>query len=855
VLKYKHLDDVLVQNNARVLARAQRLQLQRVPGMMMNGQVPRLLLVDDDKNASPLKDLLERNCAFEVTLASDLQQAEAALAEATYSAALLSLTLSSTTGLGALAVLQAIAPELPVLVLVDADQETHALKAVHQGAADYLIRNQIYPTLLGRSIRHAIEYRQAQDLRQVAEFALKRERDFTSAVIETSGALIAVFDRNGRIVRFNRSCERITGYAASDVIGRELWDLLLEAEVAPARAAFGELTAGGSPNQLENHWVARNGSLHRIAWAHTPLMDTRGEIEFVVGTGIEVTERRRAEEAVRRSESKYRALFEQSRDAIYMTDRDGTILEANGAMRDLLGLPATDLTGANVESFYADPADRAVFQREFLLKRSISDLEVRLRRSDGLVLWCLLSISPRQLPDGNLIGFQGIIHDISDRKRAEQRLVHNAYHDVLTGLPNRALFLDRLERALTRWHRDQAQLFAVLFLDLDRFKVVNDSLGHSAGDELLVAIAGVIGRCIRDEDTVARLGGDEFAVLLNHVEGDTDAALVAERLHSCLEQPIRVGGQNVFVSSSAGIALPQAEHEKAEDMLRNADIAMYRAKSEGPSRHAIYHPNMHSAAVNILELDMDLRVALQEQQFVLHYQPIYTLGNGHLSGFEALLRWNHPRRGLLPPADFLQRAEDTGLIVQIGRWVMREVCAQLGAWNRICGRQRLPFISFNVSSRQLAQADLVGEIAAAIREHNVPRDRLMVELTETSLMQSPESCALTIRKLRELGVRFAIDDFGTGYSSLSYLHRLPISGLKIDRSFITRLEHDSDSSELVATIVSLAHSLGLDAVAEGVETETQFSNLQRLRPKYVQGFYLSFPLDVNAVSNMISTGP
>ena len=820
----------------------------------MIGRAPRLLLVDDDNNATPLKELLERDCAFDVKHATDLNQAEAALSESTYSAALLSLTLSGTTGLGALAVLQAIAPDLPVLVVVDADQETHALKAVHQGAADYLIRTQIYPTLLGRSIRHAIEYRQAQELRQLAEIALKRERDFTSAVIETSGALIVVFDRNGRIVRFNRSCERITGYEAHEVIGREVYGLLVDGEVQPARFAFTELTAGGSSALLENHWVARNGALHRIAWAHTPLMDSRGEVEFVVGTGIEVTERRRAEEAVRRSESKYRALFEQSRDAIYMTDLDGTIVETNGAMRDLLGLTAPDLTGANVESFFADPSDRAIFRREFLLKRSVNDLEVRLRRADGLVLWCLLTISPRQLPDGNLIGFQGIIHDISDRKRAEQRLVHNAYHDVLTGLPNRALFLDRLERALTRWHRDQRNLFAVLFLDLDRFKVVNDSLGHAAGDELLVAIAGIIDRCIRDEDTVARLGGDEFAVLLTRVEGETDAALVAERMHSCLEQPIRVGGQNVFVSCSAGIALPQLEHEKAEDMLRNADIAMYRAKSEGPARHAIYQPNMHSAAVNILELDMDLRVALQEQQFVLHYQPIYTLGNGHLSGFEALLRWNHPRRGLLLPAEFLQRAEDTGLIVQMGRWVMREVCAQLAAWNRVCGPKRLPFISFNVSSRQLAQADLVGEIAAALREHDVPRDRLMLELTETSLMQSPESCALTIRKLRELGVRFAIDDFGTGYSSLSYLHRLPISGLKIDRSFITRLEHGADSSELVATIVSLAHSLGLDAVAEGVETETQFSNLLRLQPKYVQGFYLSLPLDAGAVSNLISTG-
>ncbi|MGH7461559.1 MAG: sensor domain-containing protein, partial [Longimicrobiales bacterium] len=471
-------------------------------------------------------------------------------------------------------------------------------------------------------------------------------------------------------------------------------------------------------------------------------------------------------------------------------------------------------------------------------------------RRDGNTVWCLLSIWPRQLPSGQVIGFQGIIHDITDRKRAEQRLVHNAYHDVLTSLPNRALFLDRLERAMSRWHRDRDELFAVLFLDLDRFKVVNDSLGHSSGDELLVQIAGVIKRCIRDEDTVARMGGDEFAVLLDRVESETDAVLVAERLHTCLEQPLLIGGQNVFISCSVGISLPRTREEKPEELLRNADLAMYRAKADGPARHAVYAPDMHTAAVSILELDMDLRMAMQEQQFLLHYQPIYTLG-GTLSGFEALLRWRHPRRGLLAPTEFLDRAEETGLIVQMGRWVIREVCARLGSWNRIAGAARLPFISCNVSSRQLSQADLVGEVAAALREYNVPRDRLMLELTETSLMQNPESCALTIRRLRDLGVRFCIDDFGTGYSSLSYLHRLPISGLKIDRSFITRLDHGEDSTELVATIVSLAENLGLDAVAEGVETERQYTHLQRLRPRYLQGYYLSHPLEADTVARLI----
>jgi diguanylate cyclase (GGDEF)-like protein/PAS domain S-box-containing protein len=705
--------------------------------------------------------------------------------------------------------------------------------------------------VLARSIKHQIEFRRAQEMRERAELALQRERDFTAAVIERSGALIIVLDRLGRIVRFNHTCERITGYSAEEVQGKLLWEMLVpRAEADTVIEAFGKLISGGSADTNEYYWLARHGSLHRISWSNTILTDSGGAVEFVVATGVEVTERRRAEEALRRSESKYRTLFEQSRDAIYVTDLDGTILETNHAMHELLGYPASDLVGSDLESLLADPAERALFRRERTARKSIADLEVRLRRKDGNTVWCLLSIWPRQLPSGQAIGFQGIVHDITDRKRAEQRLVHNAYHDVLTALPNRALFLDRLERAMSRWHRDANQLFAVLFLDLDRFKVVNDSLGHSSGDELLVQIAGVIKRCIRDEDTVARMGGDEFAVLLERVESETDARLVAERLHTCLEQPLTIGGQSVFISCSVGISLPRSRDEKPEELLRNADLAMYRAKSDGPARHAVYAPDMHTAAVSILELDMDLRMALQEQQFLLHYQPIYTL-DGTLSGFEALLRWRHPRRGLLAPPEFLHRAEETGLIVQIGRVVIREVCAQLGSWNRLCGAARLPFISCNVSSRQLSQADLVGEVAAALREYNVPRDRLILELTETSLMQNPESCALAIRRLRDLGVRFCIDDFGTGYSSLSYLHRLPISGLKIDRSFITRLDRSEDSTELVATIVSLAENLGLEAVAEGVETEGQYTHLQKLRPKYLQGFYLSHPLEAETVGRLI----
>jgi diguanylate cyclase (GGDEF)-like protein/PAS domain S-box-containing protein len=821
--------------------------------MIATGYVRVLLVDDDESTARPLAELLAVESVFACDVAANIAEAEHALSLRPYGAILLSLTLSQHSGLPALALLQAVAPRIPIIVLAATDQEAIAFKSLHLGASDYLLRSQIYSTVLIRSLKHAIENRRAQDLQADTERALQWERDFNAAVINTAGCLIVVLDRHGRIVEFNRTCERVTGYRAAAVRGRTFWDfLIMEEERDEVERMFSGLIAGRFPVTHENYWVGKDGGRHLISWSNTALIDERSAVEFVIATGIPVTEKRQAEEALRQSETKYRGLFEQSRDAIIMTDAEGAILEANGACHELLGFSPGDLLCQPLDFVFADQVDRLLFREEWNAKRSVTDFEVRVRRQDGAVRWCLMSVAERCLPNGTLIGYQGILHDITDRKRAEERLIHNAYHDVLTGLPNRSLFTDRLDRALARWHREHQHFFAVLFVDLDRFKIVNDSLGHSAGDELLVCIARQIERCIRDVDTLARLGGDEFAILLDHVENSTDAVLVAERIHASLEEPLTINGQNVFTSCSIGIALPTADNERPEDLLRNADIAMYRAKADGAARHATYVPAMHSMAVSVMELDMDLRTALQERQFVLHYQPIFALETGLISGFEALLRWKHPRRGLLWPRDFLDRAEETGVIVPIGRWVVREVCDQLRAWARGGSMAHLPFISLNVSGKQLAQADFVSEVASALREKRVPGDRLMFELTETSLMQNPDACALMIGRLRDLGVRFCIDDFGTGYSSLSYLHKLPINGLKIDRSFINRLGNGQEGAELVATIVALAANLGLYAVAEGVETELQMSNVRELRPKYVQGFLLSRPLEPDAAVAMLS---
>lgn len=820
--------------------------------MLANDRMP-VLLVDEDKaTAHHLIGALEAEGSFRIDHVTTVEAAEPLLLKSRYEITLLSLSAPDFPGLSAVALVQAAAPKVPIILIASAANEPLALKAVHQGAVDYLIRSQIYDTVLIRSIKHAVEVRRADELKHQMERALKWERDFSAALIDTAGCLFMVLDTRGRIIRFNHACEAVSGYTSEEARGKRFWDFVIPDEEKPElKAEFARWASGEHPRNYESNWVARDGSRHLITWSSTLLSDEKGQVEFVIGTGLEITEHKAAAEALRVSEMRYRSLFEQSRDAIFITDENGDLIEANQAMLDLLGYECDDVVSRPIESFVAEPADRLMLLQELSGKRAVTDLEVKLRRKDGRVLWCLVSVAERTQPDSSMTGYQGIIHDITDRKRAEDRLVYNAYHDVLTGLPNRALFTDRLDRALARWRRHRDARFAVMFMDLNRFKFVNDSLGHSAGDELLKKIGEIIQDCLREEDTVARLGGDEYAVLIDHIDTTGDAISVAERIHSCLESPVLIGGQTVFTSASIGIALAENENERPEDLLRNADLAMYRAKAEGPGHYSIYAPGMHAMALSTMELDMELHEALLNDEFELHYQPIFNLSNSKISGFEALLRWRNSKRGLLLPQEFLPLAEETGLILPIGKWVVQQACDQIAEWQALRPGRRLPFVSLNISGKQLAQAGFVSETAAILREKGVDPTNLMLELTETSLLQNPESCAVTITKLRSIGVRFCIDDFGTGYSSLSYLHRLPINGLKIDRSFISGLDR-GEGPELVSTIVALAQNLGIYAVAEGVETEAQLRRVKALGPKYVQGYFLSYPLEAAQAASMVA---
>jgi diguanylate cyclase (GGDEF)-like protein len=436
------------------------------------------------------------------------------------------------------------------------------------------------------------------------------------------------------------------------------------------------------------------------------------------------------------------------------------------------------------------------------------------------------------------------------RERSE-RQAEEALHDALTGLPNRGLFFDRLERALTRAHRGEGQI-ALLFMDMDRFKTVNDSLGHAAGDELLEAVAARLRTCLRDVDTAARLGGDEFAILLEDVDGAAPVSQVAHRILETLRDPFLVCGREVFANASLGIALDAGGQHAPGDLLRNADVAMYRAKTDGKGRFVFFEPGMEATVLQHLELEGELRRAVEHHELVLHYQPIYALASGRLAGVEALLRWQHPTRGLVGPDEFITLAEETGLVAPIGRWVLEEACRQLRLLEAAYPSARSLTMSVNLSPSQLRQRDLVAHVTGALRVAGLAPERLALEITEGVLVDDVAETVGTLENLKGLGVSLGIDDFGTGYSSLSYLQRLPVDLLKIDKSFVDSIAEGAEAGALARAIIRLADTLHLRSAAEGIETAEQLHELQRLGCTLGQGYYFARPLDVAQLGALLA---
>ena len=549
----------------------------------------------------------------------------------------------------------------------------------------------------------------------------------------------------------------------------------------------------------------------------------------------------------------FQAAFDFAAIGMALVFPNGRCQRVNRSLCEILGYSDQELLATDFQDFvHRDERITARTKWEQLLSGKIPgyQIETRCIHSDGHVVWVLWSVSKAMVEHNESAHLIFQIQNINDRKAAEERLLHDAFHDALTGLPNRALMMDHLKLAIARSKRKSDLTFALLYLDLDRFKVVNDSFGHMIGDQLLVGIARRLEGCVRPGDTVARVGGDEFTILLEDVTDVAEAVSVAERIQQELKLPFTLSGRDVFTTVSVGIAPGSNSYNQPDEILRDADTAMYRSKSLGKARHEMFDEEMQARTVNLLQMENDLRRAFERNEFFVNYQPIVELDDFRLCGFEALVRWQHPDRGLISPAEFIPIAEEGGQILQIGEWVLREACHQLQRWQAKFPSDKPLYMTVNLSAKQFAQPDLVDRVREILTETTIDPANLKLEITESVVMDNIDSAAEMLSQLRALGVRLSIDDFGTGYSSLTYLHQFPIDTLKIDRSFITRL--DKENVEIVRTILMLAENLGMDAVAEGVETQEQMELLRNLSCRSGQGYFFSKPISVAEAEVMIS---
>ncbi len=569
------------------------------------------------------------------------------------------------------------------------------------------------------------------------------------------------------------------------------------------------------------------------------------------------TKIKQAQEALLSSERRYSTLAKIAPVGIFHTSATGDCLYVNERWCEIAGITLQEALGQGWTAAI-HPEDRSRVFNEWYRSATLNlpfKAEYRFQRPDKRKTW-VLGLAMAEIDEsGSVKGYVGTITDISDHKQTEIKLQHDALHDSLTDLPNRALLMEQLQHSLKRQQRHPDRLLGILFLDLDRFKVINDSLGHLVGDQLLIALAHRLEQCKRDSDTIARLGGDEFVILLEELTNSESAIKVAERIHQALEKPFMLKNQELFVSASIGIALSSPPHYYSEptQLLRDADTAMYKAKERGRSCHAVFDPSMHTHALWLLQIENDLRRAISRQELVIYYQPIVSLETNCLEGVEALVRWQHPEQGLVSPADFIPMAEETGIIIALDQWVLKNACCQLRYWQQQFPAFSHLTLSVNLSGHHFFQMDFLEQIDQILASVGILGQYLKLEITESVLLSNPDSTAEMLKQLRKRNIQVSLDDFGTGYSSLSYLHRFPLNILKIDRSFVSTLEAQDSRTAIVRTIVTLGHELGIDVIAEGIETAYQMQFLKGLDCHYGQGYCFSPPVDSKTMTTLLTS--
>jgi diguanylate cyclase (GGDEF)-like protein/PAS domain S-box-containing protein len=689
-------------------------------------------------------------------------------------------------------------------------------------------------------------------LRRIRHQLAERDQLF-QLVTENAADMIAVVDSDGRRLYNSPSYQKILGYSPEELRATSSIEQIHPDDRPQVLNAAEKARQSGQGERVEYRMRHKDGSWRILESTACTVRNARGQTDKLVIVNRDITERKRAEElvlhnaALRHAEEKYRAIFEDAVVGIFQMTLEGRPLNINRALAQIHGYDSPDQMLAEVSNvarqMFVDPGQMAKLAEALDDNGVVRGAEVEVYRRDGTKKWLLLSLRAVRDASGNITLHEGTVEDISDRKVAQERVQYLAYYDALTGLPNRTLLQDRLSKALASARRQNDKV-ALLFLDLDRFKNINDSLGHSFGDLFLKDVAERLKRTAREQDTVARLGGDEFLIVLTDVKNIPDAAVAAERFMDAMTAEFVVQGHPLSVSCSLGISIFPEHGADGETLIKNADAAMYCAKDYGRDIR-FFTEDMNAQVVERLTLENSLRLALDNQELFLVYQPQMHMGTGRITGLEALLRWQHPELGLVPPDKFIRIAENSGLIMPIGEWVLRTACSQARKWQDE-GLPALP-VAVNVSALQFRHQGFRELISRVLSETGLACQYLELEITESLLLSNADVTSSVLRELKGMGIKLAIDDFGTGYSSLSYLKQFPFSKLKIDRSFIRDVAVNSDDAAITTAIISMAKSLSLKVIAEGVENEAQMSFLRALRCDEIQGYYFSKPLSTDEV--------
>lgn len=668
---------------------------------------------------------------------------------------------------------------------------------------------------------------------------LREQLDFIQGLIETVPQPIFFKDAQGRYLGVNKAWEKFFGIPRSQFVGKSVFELYPDNPALAAKHHAMDQEIFSRPgSQSYEAAIATGSGLRHTIYNKATFNNPDGSVAGLIGTITDVTELKETEAALRESEARFRDLTDLSTDWYWEQDAE---LRFTSAAVDKLGLDAGEYIGStrwDLPMVGVSEEQLQVHRETLEARRPFRDFVYQRYDSAGNLR--TISVSGRPIFDeqGVFRGYRGSGKDITEQKQAEERIRHMAHHDTLTGLPNRALLHDRIGQNIARTRRN-GRVMTLLFIDLDRFKNVNDSLGHAVGDQLLKAVAGRLQECTRGTDTVARIGGDEFVIVLVDLRHPEESGQIAHKVLDALSEPFAIGGHELHVTPSIGICAYPGDGPDAETLMRNADTAMYHAKEMGRNNYQFFTPEMNAAAQQRLVLENDIRRALERHEFTLYYQPQIDLARGTIVGMEALVRWRHPKRGLIPPSEFIALAEETGLILPLGEWVLREACTQIRRW-RDSGHPDLQ-VAVNLSARQFRREGIVDMLAQVLQNAGIPAQCLELEITEGVIMQHTEEVMRAFERLHGMGVQIAIDDFGTGYSSLGYLKRFPIDSLKIDQSFVRDITTDPDDAAIVTAIIAMAHSLGLEVVAEGVETEQQLAFLSRLRCDKAQGYHFGRP--------------